>query len=324
MDVNGILLDESSGYSPSFLMAILNSQLLDWRFKKGSVPFRGGYYSANKQFINGLPIFDFDFSSFDRDIFFEEQDQLQQEFGNYLTDSATEVLLESINKLINENDDNPLPLIHDFLAFLAEKMLEYNKEKQRLNSALDAFKFLNKGTAFKPFKTVFAESIKYGQLLSDDIDLGKVHHDIEDLKLEPVGDFWQLSLLLKHRDPATDWSDWKKDEDDNIVRSTKPVYQFDLSDEQGRYWQQSFEVLDQFENSSNFPGGKTRTTHEKLMESDVPIFDEKANIEPLIELREELAETEEKIEKTDWLIDQVVYRLYGLSEEEIGVVERTG
>jgi len=29
----------------------------------------------------------------------------------------------------------------------------------------------------------------------------------------------------------------------------------------------------------------------------------------------------ERIEKTDWLIDQVVYRLYGLSEEEVRVVE---
>ncbi|MFH1941437.1 MAG: hypothetical protein ABIL68_04975 [bacterium] len=27
------------------------------------------------------------------------------------------------------------------------------------------------------------------------------------------------------------------------------------------------------------------------------------------------------IEKTDWLIDQIVYRLYGLTEEEIRVVE---
>jgi len=25
--------------------------------------------------------------------------------------------------------------------------------------------------------------------------------------------------------------------------------------------------------------------------------------------------------KTDWLIDQIVYRLYGLSEEEIKIVE---
>ncbi len=29
----------------------------------------------------------------------------------------------------------------------------------------------------------------------------------------------------------------------------------------------------------------------------------------------------ERLQKTDALIDQVVYRLYGLTEEEIGVVE---
>jgi len=32
----------------------------------------------------------------------------------------------------------------------------------------------------------------------------------------------------------------------------------------------------------------------------------------------------DKIEKTDQLIDQIVYRLYGLTEEEIRVVEDGG
>jgi len=84
-------------------------------------------------------------------------------------------------------------------------------------------------------------------------------------------------------------------------------------------WEQ--DISAPFENSGNFPGGKTRSTFEKLMKSKVPVFDESANIAPLIELREELAEVKAKIEKTDWLIDQVVYQLYGLSEEEIEVVE---
>jgi type II restriction/modification system DNA methylase subunit YeeA len=29
----------------------------------------------------------------------------------------------------------------------------------------------------------------------------------------------------------------------------------------------------------------------------------------------------EKLRKTDWLIDQIVYKLYGLTEEEIKIVE---
>ncbi len=31
-----------------------------------------------------------------------------------------------------------------------------------------------------------------------------------------------------------------------------------------------------------------------------------------------------RIEKTDWFIDQIVYRLCGLTEEEIRVVEESG
>jgi len=32
----------------------------------------------------------------------------------------------------------------------------------------------------------------------------------------------------------------------------------------------------------------------------------------------------EKLRKTDYLIDQIVYRLYGLTEEEIKIVEGHG
>ena len=31
----------------------------------------------------------------------------------------------------------------------------------------------------------------------------------------------------------------------------------------------------------------------------------------------------EKLRRTDWLIDQIVYKLYGLTEEEIEIVEES-
>lgn len=212
----------------------------------------------------------------------------------------------------------------------SETITNLYKKKQNLISAIEPFKFINKGVAFGTFQTVFTEGIKYGQLIGDGMDYGKVHHDIEGLKLEPVNNSdgseiksWLLSCYLKHRDPKTGWSQTAKDNNGNIIRSTPPVFQFEFTEAEGHYWQQAFEILDQFENSHTFPGGKARTTYEKLLASKVPVFDQKANIKPLIELREELAELEEKIEKTDWLIDQVVYRLYGLSDEEIKIVENS-
>lgn len=222
-----------------------------------------------------------------------------------------------LNNRIGQKSDSYKNLLKD----LCKKNLDFYKKEYELQNALDPFKFLNKGVEFKSFSNVFADAIKYGEQLTGEVDIGTIHHDIEELRLRPDGARWLLSTQLKHRDSETDWDDWVKEDEHTIVRTTPDIYRFKLSNEEARYWQQSFEVLDEFENSGNFPGGKTRTTHEKLMKSEVPVFDDSANIEPLIELREELAEVKEKIEKTDWLIDQVVYRLYGLSEEEIEIVE---
>ncbi len=63
VDVNGIILRE--GVEPLYILALLNSTLLDFVFKKGSVRFRGRFYSANRQFIENLPIRILDLSDTD-------------------------------------------------------------------------------------------------------------------------------------------------------------------------------------------------------------------------------------------------------------------
>ena len=50
-------------------------------------------------------------------------------------------------------------------------------------------------------------------------------------------------------------------------------------------------------------------------------FDPDADLTPLVELSEELAEVQARIARTDALIEQIVHRLYGLTEEEVAVVE---
>lgn len=55
VDVNG-LLPSDDGPDLWVLACLLNSRLLNWVFRLTSVPFRGSYFSANKQFIAPLPI----------------------------------------------------------------------------------------------------------------------------------------------------------------------------------------------------------------------------------------------------------------------------
>lgn len=78
VDVNGVL---PSGTGPSVwtLACFLNSTLLDFIFKLISVPFRGSFYSANKQFIAPLPI----------RLPNVEQERTLESLGRQLCESAT-------------------------------------------------------------------------------------------------------------------------------------------------------------------------------------------------------------------------------------------
>jgi hypothetical protein len=51
----GITSDEKAG-SLEYLCALLNSRLLDFYLKRVTTTFHGGYFAANKQFIELLPI----------------------------------------------------------------------------------------------------------------------------------------------------------------------------------------------------------------------------------------------------------------------------
>lgn len=54
VDVNGVILKDD--HDPHYVLAVLNSSLIAHIFSQGSVPFRGNWLSANRQFIEPLPI----------------------------------------------------------------------------------------------------------------------------------------------------------------------------------------------------------------------------------------------------------------------------
>lgn len=57
----GITVDESQG-SHAYISSLLNSPLLDFYLKQVSTNFNSGYFAANKQYIEQLPIHTIDFS----------------------------------------------------------------------------------------------------------------------------------------------------------------------------------------------------------------------------------------------------------------------
>ena len=51
------------------------------------------------------------------------------------------------------------------------------------------------------------------------------------------------------------------------------------------------------------------------------VADVEAGLESYVETKQRAEDLEEKIERTDELIDEIVYELYGLTDEEIEIVE---
>jgi hypothetical protein len=52
----GIVPDETTGWSPLFLLGVLNSSLSSFYLNKTSTVFRGGYIALNRQYIASLPL----------------------------------------------------------------------------------------------------------------------------------------------------------------------------------------------------------------------------------------------------------------------------
>ena len=271
-----------------YLLGLLNSSVVDAFLKATSTQYRGGYLQLLGQFIQAIPVPEKD----------REAQIIPSEFQTRL--GMGEVTFR------------------EAIASQANKLTRAWKVRQRLSRALDPFKYLNRGVAVRNLRDVFRDEIKLGEQVHD---LGCVHHDVDGLALTRDGKDWNLRVLLKRRDEETGWSDWVKDGHE-IVREWVTAYRFTgMPKKKAVYYQNAFEVFDDFEHSGKFPGGKTRTTKMKLDLTKIAVFDTNVDLDALLELTEELADVGAEIAETDEFTNRLVYELYGLSEDEIAVVE---
>ena len=67
---------------------------------------------------------------------------------------------------------------------------------------------------------------------------------------------------------------------------------------------------------------KTNSLVDRLRKLTLPrVADVERGLESYVQTKERAEELETKIEETDALIDEIVYELYGLTDEEIEIVE---
>jgi hypothetical protein len=213
-----------------------------------------------------------------------------------------------------------------------DDIVEYKREKEALN--LNLLDYLGISSDKLP-------DSKVGKRLEDlqmpvagvaDTPLIKTTEDYEGLRIEGVtfvddGGRLVLSVDISYKldeDDPRETDRW-----DRLAESEFETYEamafVGLTEAEETLLREFIPVaVEKAEGFAGFRQGATKTNSplDRLKDLTLPDIDEvQTGLEQYIEVRERADELEEKIEKTDQLIDEIVYDLYELTDEEIEIVE---
>ncbi|MDL0118800.1 TaqI-like C-terminal specificity domain-containing protein [Halobacterium salinarum] len=310
------LYDYKESVSPGVLLSIMNSKLFQFYYSQKMVTNRDSTPQLKKLHLDRFPLPDI---SQAQDI--EHDNDIKEHYSSYVRgDIGTESL---INKT---NCKNKL------LDFLSNEMIEYCSKRTNFN--LDILDYLGIPSDELP-------DSKAGETLGDlqmpvagvaDTPLSKTTDEYQGLRIEGVsfaddGDRVVLSVDISYKvgeDDPRETDRWGR-----LTEAEFETYEamafVDFSGAEVTLWREFVPVaIEEGNGFANFRQDATKTNSplDRLKDLTLPNIDKvQTGLEQYIEVRERADELDKKIEKTDQLIDRIVYDLYGLTDEEIEIVE---
>ncbi|WP_459193166.1 Eco57I restriction-modification methylase domain-containing protein [Halosimplex sp. J119] len=269
------------------LLGLINSNLLDWMLKKESSQFRGGYYSYAKRYLEKLPI-------------------LLEGLDNHPSNS--------VNPQIDRSKT-----VEEILSTRVASIVDNVRARRKLN--LDLLEYLSNYA-----KGPNLPDIGLFQPTGTNI-LDATTEDYEKLQIERAHtkrDGQTVTVEATARYKPEDEDEFETDtygytETDFFEAFTLT----DLTDEEATLVE-AFVPVAVEEEIGGFRDNATKNISliDRLKQVTLPDPDDVADdLRRYIETKERANELDEKIEKTDRLIDEIVYDLYDLTDEEIEIVE---
>jgi len=322
MDDEGLYVDATLFAVPQddyYLLALLNSSLLELKLKSISPQVRGGYYRYKTEYLGRIPIFEIDSKTPES----ERSEMVSQLLENY------QEYINGGEKIpVNTHDD----VLRDFLAELSERMVTYYRNHHALN--LNLLDYLGIPSDELP-------DSKAGDTLGDlqmpaggvaDTPLTETTDEYEGLRIEDVT-FEEddarlvLSVDISYKvddDDPRETDRWNRLDESEFETYEAMVF-VGLSEAEETLLREFVPVAVEIaEGFAGFRQGATKTNSplDRLKDLMLPVIDDvRTGLKQYIEIRERANKLELKIEKTDQLIDEIVYELYGLTDEEIEIVE---
>ncbi|ELZ14885.1 putative restriction/modification enzyme [Natrinema thermotolerans DSM 11552] len=318
-DIEGIPLEENCSLDPKYVLALLNSNVFWFFMVNTGSTFRGGYYTFRSEYL-----YPFSIARGNKDI------NIDESIPNEIEESYTEYLEGVIDReqivqtLFSEEAE--FDVQHEWLCHLSEKIMSHNDSLDSLT--LDPLEYLanySEGPSldnagfYQPPKTAPTDSILYETAEErDNLRIGCV--EIR----RPSHDTVVVTATARYK-PDNE-SDYETDRWG--YTETDPIEAFRLTD-LGELEADLIEVfvpvaVEEANGFANFRETATKTNSpvDRLKALTLPEIDSvDTELGHYLETKERAEELEAKIEKTDELIDEIVYELYELTDEEIEIVE---
>ncbi|MDB9488639.1 TaqI-like C-terminal specificity domain-containing protein [Dolichospermum circinale CS-537/01] len=244
--VHCLLKKQDSIFSDYFLLSILNSFYIKWWYQKKNFQMVGKPFAEVKViYLSRIPVPKISFTTpaEKRQTYLENTINLYQQ---YQINHNPNILLTQIDHHLNQQPEEA-DVIHDLLVYLAEQMIELNKQKQ---------------TEIKSFLTWLA------RLIGTDIDNLTNKSKIQNY----LGDYYKQKQADNHL---------TLDELIDILKKNKKKLKIDI---------------------------RSRKEQETLAK------EYQASLNTLLPIKKQL-------KQCDWLIDEIVYKLYKLTPEEKAIIE---
>jgi len=318
--------DSNQQYESEYLVSILNSSFLDYIFDRMSPKVRGGYRRYKTQYIEDLPIPTIEFTNGER-----LNDDARERIET-VTDGVLSGELTATGALDSYPDGEEV--LHDALCHTSQLISDTKRDRQTYNlNLLDYFGIPSDGLP----DSMAGETLDALQMPVAgvaDTPLAETATDHEGLRIEGVSfaeDGGRLVMAADISYKVDDDDPRETDRWDRLAESEFETYEamafVGLSDGMETLLRNFVPVA--VAEKGGFAGfrqsaSKNISPLDRLQALTLPDIEQvRDGLEQYIEVKARADELDEKIEKTDALIDEIVYDLYGLTDEEIEIVEET-
>lgn len=268
------------------LLALLNSTLLEWKLKKESSQFRGGYYSYAKRYIEKLPI-----------------------------------PLEEMDTVVSTGPDGGRT-VEDALADLSNTIIDSVERRRNINTHLpDYLGSYDWGTSLGEFS-----GCQLAPEVSDSILIQTTEAwnalRIGSVDVTSDGERIVLTASARYKPEGEYNTDrWGYAETDQI-----PAIAFDGLDERERVLIHEFvpRAIDEAGGFADFYETATvrNSLVDRLQALTLPALDDVSNqLEGYIEAKDRALKREHTIRETEEKIDSIVYEIYDINEEQRRIIE---